>query len=167
MFPWKPECAQVSKETKMPTTATPLDAHLGYWLRYVSNHVSARFRKLLDAEGISVTEWVALRTLLDDGDTSHAGLMRQLGMTKGATSKVMSRLEARGLSRRELAAGRKREQALVLTPQGRRLVPRLAVLADQNDEHFFGHLPVRQRNALLASLQALVAHHALTEVPMA
>lgn len=143
----------------------PLEAHLGFWLRFVSNHVSMRFRQLLEARGVAVTEWVALRTLLNRNGTSHAELIAALGMTKGAASKVISRLEAKGLARRQLAEGRAREQVLVLTPLGKALVPRLAALADANDEHFFGHLPAASRKALMEALQALVKHHQLKDIP--
>ena len=144
-----------------------LDAHLGFWLRFVSNHVSARFAAQVEAEGASVTEWVALRTLFDKPQTTHAELIEALGMTKGAVSKVVSRLEEKGLARRELAEGSARDQVLRLTPQGRALVPRLAALADQNEEHFFGHLAPRERQALVTAFQALVAHHHLKAVPLA
>ena len=146
-------------------SAAPLEAHLGFWLRFVSNHVSTRFQALLEARGVSVTEWVALRTLLTQRETSHAALITALGMTKGAASKVISRLEEKGLAQRQLAEGRAREQVLVLTAQGRALVPRLAALADANDEHFFGHLPAHERQTLMDTMQALVQHHQLKEVP--
>ena len=146
-------------------SAAPLEAHLGFWLRFVSNHVSTRFQALLEARGVSVTEWVALRTLLAQRETSHAALITALGMTKGAASKVISRLEEKGLAQRQLAEGRAREQVLVLTAQGRALVPRLAALADANDEHFFGHLPAPERQTLMDTMQALVQHHQLKEVP--
>ena len=147
------------------STAAPLEAHLGFWLRFVSNHVSLRFQKLLEARGVTVTEWVALRTMLDQPETSHAGLIQALGMTKGAASKLISRLEEKGLARRALAEGRAREQVLVLTAAGRALVPQLARLADANDEHFFSHLGAAQRNALMHTMQALVKHHQLDELP--
>jgi len=149
------------------SAASPLDAHLGFWLRFVSNHVSARFSQLVEGEGSSVTEWVALRTLFDNTQTTHAELIQALGMTKGAASKVVTRLEEKGLARRELAEGSAREQVLRLTPQGRALVPRLAALADQNEEHFFGHLSAGERRALMAAFQALVSHHHLKQVPVA
>jgi len=149
------------------SAASPLDAHLGFWLRFVSNHVSARFSQLVEGEGSSVTEWVALRTLFDNTQTTHAELIQALGMTKGATSKVVTRLEEKGLARRERAEGSAREQVLRLTPQGRALVPRLAALADQNEEHFFGHLSAGERHALMAAFQALVSHHHLKQVPVA
>ena len=144
-----------------------LESHLGYWLRFVSNHVSARFRKLLEAEGMSVTEWVALRTLFDNAETTHAELIRRLGMTKGAASKIVTRLEEKGLAQRKLAKGCLREQVVALTARGTALVPQLSALADQNDAHFFGHMDRREREALMAMLQALVARHQIKELPLA
>jgi DNA-binding MarR family transcriptional regulator len=149
------------------SAVSALDAHLGFWLRFVSNHVSARFSQLVEDEGTGVTEWVALRTLFDKAQTTHAELIEALGMTKGAASKVVTRLEEKGLARRELSEGSAREQVLLLTPQGRALVPRLAALADQNEEHFFGHMSARERQALMSAFQALVSHHHLKEVPVA
>lgn len=146
-------------------TSSPLEAHLGFWLRFVSNHVSQRFRQQLEAQGVTVTEWVALRTLLAPGDASHASLIEALGMTKGATSKVISRLEEKGLAQRQWAEGSAREQVLALTARGRALVPKLARLADANDEHFFGHLPPVERQALLSAMKALVQHHQLKQIP--
>jgi DNA-binding MarR family transcriptional regulator len=147
--------------------ASPLDAHLGFWLRYVSNQVSARFQKVLEDEGTTVTEWVALRALFDKPQTSHAELIQSLGMTKGAASKVVSRLEEKGLATRRLAEGSPRGQVLALAPQGMALVPKLAALADQNDDHFFGHLSRAERNALMKTFKNLVVHHQFKEVPVA
>ena len=149
------------------SAVSPLDAHLGFWLRFVSNHVSARFAQLVEEEGATVTEWVALRTLFDKPQTTHAELIAALGMTKGAASKVVTRLEEKGLARRQQAEGSAREQVLLLTPKGRALVPRLAALADQNEEHFFGHMSARERQALMKAFQALAAQHHLNELPVA
>jgi DNA-binding MarR family transcriptional regulator len=147
-------------------SASPLEAHLGFWLRYVSNHVSTRFQTLIEAEGVTVSDWVALRTLWDAPHSTHASLIQALGMTKGAASKIVSRLEERGLAHRLLAEGSGREQVLALTPAGRRLVPRLAALADANDAHCFAPLSAAQREALQQSLQQLVHAHGLQEIPV-
>lgn len=151
---------------KPPRQASKLEDHLGYWLRHVSNHVSRRFQQLLEAEGSSVTEWVALRAFFGQEATGHAELIQRLGMTKGAASKIVSRLEEKGLALRQLAENAQREQLVRLTPKGRALVPRLSALADQNDEHFFGHLPDGQRDELRHILQQLVLHHDIHEVPI-
>jgi len=148
-------------------TPAPLEAHLGFWLRFVSNHVSMRFQKLLEAEGITVTEWVALRTLWNQNETSHAALILAMGVTKGAASKVISRLEEKELAERQLVDGRAREQSLRLTAKGKALVPHLAELANANDDHFFAHLQPAERRALMDAMQALVRHHQLKELPTA
>ncbi|CDW94828.1 MAG: winged helix-turn-helix transcriptional regulator [Betaproteobacteria bacterium] len=152
---------------KKQTALSPLEAHLGFWLRFVSNHVSSRFQQLLEDKGVTVTEWVALRTLWSQDETTHAELICALGMTKGAASKVVSRLEEKGLAGRQLADGRAREQSLSLTAAGKDLVPQLAALADANDAHFFGHLPAAERDALTQSMKALVQRHQLKEIPTA
>jgi DNA-binding MarR family transcriptional regulator len=154
-------------KTPKPLVASPLEAHLGFWLRYVSNQVSARFQSVLEDQGTTVTEWVALRTLFDRSETTHAELIQSLGMTKGAASKVVSRLQEKGLAARWLVEGSSREQVLALTPQGMTLVPKLAALADQNDEHFFGHLSQTERSALMKTFKSVVAQHQLKEVPVA
>ncbi|PPD42682.1 MAG: MarR family transcriptional regulator [Methylobacter sp.] len=148
-----------------PATTNPLDAHLGFWLRFVSNQVSGRFEKLLEAHDISVTEWVAMRALYQRSDVTHAELIGALGMTKGAASKIISRLESKALAVRRLADDRAREQVLCLTETGDRLVPQLAALADDNDAFFFGHLSDAQRLELMNLMKGLVSHHQLKQVP--
>lgn len=150
-----------------PSKSSSLDSHLGFWLRCVSNQVSSRFQKMLEDQGATVTEWVALRTLFDKRETTHAELIDALGMTKGAASKVISRLEEKKLATRRLADGSSREQVLMLTPQGMALVPKLAAIADGNDEYFFGHLRREERNALMKTFKNLVVHHQFKEIPVA
>jgi DNA-binding MarR family transcriptional regulator len=145
----------------------PLEAHLGFWIRFVSNHVSTRFQNLLQAQGSTLTEWVALRTLYDRPRTTPAELVEALGMTKGAASKVITRLEEKGLALRQLAIGSGRDKVLSLTDAGLALVPRLAAHANQNEEHFFGHLGSRERRALIRIFKGLVSHHQFKEIPVA
>ena len=113
-----------------------------------------------------MAEWVALRVLFEQVETSHADLIQRLGTTKGAASKIVSRLEEGGLAKRRTVGNAQRGQVLSLTRKGKALVPRLATLADQNDAHFFGHLSVTQRKALRDILKTLVALHQLREVPV-
>lgn len=149
----------------IPTPTSDLDAHLGFWLRFVSNQVSSRFEALLAEHSTSVTEWVAMRALYGNKTVTHADLINTLGMTKGAASKIISRLEAKGLAKRQPAKDSLRGQILLLTQAGNELVPKLAALADQNDAHFFGHLADNQRDGLLALMKALVSHHQLKQFP--
>ena len=152
------------KRTHIPK-ASALESHLGFWLRFVSNQVSSRFENLLAEHDVSVTEWVAMRSLYGRMDTTHAELISALGMTKGAASKVISKLEAKGLAERQLSKDSQREQVLCLTESGHALVPELAAIADENDAHFFGHLTDTQRQSLATLMKELVIHHQLKQVP--
>jgi DNA-binding MarR family transcriptional regulator len=62
-------------------------------VRHGGSFTCLRFQQLLEQKGVTVTEWVALRTLWSQDVTTHAELIDALGMTKGAASKVVSRLE--------------------------------------------------------------------------
>ncbi|HVC47331.1 MAG TPA: MarR family winged helix-turn-helix transcriptional regulator [Terracidiphilus sp.] len=146
--------------------ASPLAAHLGYWMRFVSNHVSHAFRLKVEAYGVTVAEWVVLRQLLDESPTRPSLLAERLEMTRGAISKLLERLEAKRCVVRSSAEGDRRYQSVRLTPVGRRLIPALAALADANDAEFFGHLSSDERQALMRTLQEIVSHSALQGVPV-
>lgn len=143
-----------------------LETHVGFWLRFVSNHVSGRFQGLVEQEGVSVSEWVALRHLLEPETTSPAALIEVLGMTKGAVSKIITRLEEKGLVSRNTLEADRRSQIVELTMAGRQLLPRLAALADQNDQQFFGHLAPAQREQLITIMQEIVRLQHLKSVPV-
>ena len=60
----------------MKQKVSGLEAHLGYWLRYVSNHVSHAFSMKLEALGVTVAEWVVLRELHDEDAVAPSAIAR-------------------------------------------------------------------------------------------
>lgn len=144
----------------------PLTAHLGFWLRFVSNHVSGSFRQKLAEHDVSVAEWAALRELFERNGIAPSQLATHLGMTRGGITKTIDKLVASGLAARAAHATDQRGQLLHLTPAGRRLVPKLAKLADQNEHEYFGHLPPETVQQMTSFLRDLVDHHHLRSVPL-
>jgi len=144
----------------------PLTAHLGYWLRFVSNAVSHAFARKLEDEGVTVAEWVVLRALWGEVALHPSRLAEQMGMTRGAISKLAERLIAKGLVAREASPHDGRAHTLSLTDAGRALVPRLAELADRNDADFFEHLAPDQRTTLEGLLRDIVRRRGLRAVPI-
>jgi DNA-binding MarR family transcriptional regulator len=67
---------------------------------------------------------------------------------------------------RTAAADDRRYQTVKLAPSGRRLVPVLAALADQNDQEFFGHMSAGEVAALIATLKEIVGRRQLKNVPV-
>jgi DNA-binding MarR family transcriptional regulator len=152
----------------MTRSATPaeLGAHLGYWLRYVSNHVSHAFAQKLAGQGVTVAEWSLLRVLYDAGATPPSTLAATMGVTRGAVTKLADRLAAKGLVARTASPTDGRAQTLALTDAGRTLVPTLAALADRNEAEFFDHLPAADRALLERLLKDIVRRRGLTAMPL-
>lgn len=150
----------------MSGPVSPLEAHLGYWLRFVSNQVSHAFSLKLAARAVTVAEWVVLRELYDRDAVAPSGLADRLGMTRGAISKLADRLAAKALITRTAGADDRRYQALALTADGRALVPELSALADSNDAEFFGHLAPEERATIEAAMRDIVRRLGLRSVPI-
>lgn len=143
-----------------------LEAHLGYWLRFVSNHVSHAFTLKVEARGVTVAEWVLLRELLQADGRKPSDLADKLGMTRGAISKLVERLRRKKLVKRSMAKGDRRFQTVALTVAGRKLVPVLAALADENDREYFGHLGREDASRLVSMLKEVVRRHGWKDVPV-
>jgi DNA-binding MarR family transcriptional regulator len=146
-------------------TVSDLKMHVGFWLRFVSNHVSHAFARKLLASGTTVAEWVVMREMFDDQETSPGVLAERIGMTRGGVSKLVDRLVSKKLITRRDRSDDRRFQSIALTAAGRRLIPQLAALADQNDEEFFHPLSAGERAALIATMRKLVQAHGLQTLP--
>ena len=149
-------------------TQTPdpsaLDAHLGYWLRFVSNQVSHGFSQKLATRDVTAAEWVLLRMIYAHDVGAPNRLARDLGMTKGAISKLVDRLVGKGLASKAQMAADRRHHDVWLTPAGRALVPELAALADANDAEYFGHLSAAERGVFETLLRDIVQRRGLAEL---
>lgn len=143
------------------TAATPSDltAHLGFWLRTVSNQVSHAFAAKLAAKDVTVAEWVMLRSLFGKEPTAPSRLAADMGMTRGAITKLADRLIGKALVARKAHGMDARAQTLALTAKGAALVPELAALADLNDAEYFAELSAAERAALERVLKRMAGRH--------
>lgn len=153
--------------TKIRKTQTSaLTDHIGFWLRLISNSVSQSFAQKLEATGVTVAEWVVLREMYSNHDeTSPSAVADLTGLTRGAVSKLISRLLEKGLVTRKEAAGDRRFQDIQLTAKAIRLIPKLAQLADRNDEEYFSGLSKTERHQLTGLLKKLAQRHQIRTFP--
>lgn len=150
-----------------PAYAIPdLESHLGYCLRYVSNHVSGAFAQALQARQVSVAEWVALWHIYNRQTMTPSELADLIGMTRGAISKVLAKLESKQWIARASDETDSRIQWITLTAAGQQLLPELAQLADANDIYFFGGLSHEEQTILRQLLQKLIQIHQWSNVPI-
>ncbi|MGA9824483.1 MAG: MarR family transcriptional regulator [Methylocystis sp.] len=148
-------------------TAVPeLTVHLGYWLRHLSNHVSHAFARKLAGRDVTVAEWTLMRMLYGREPTSPSQLADDMGLTRGAVSKLAERLIRKALLAREPRPDDGRAHTLKLTKKGAAVVPELAALADQNDAECFAQMRDEDRRTLERILKETVARLGITATPI-
>lgn len=150
----------------MAATISALEDHLGYWLRFVSNHVSRAFSTKIAALDITVAEWVVMRELFERVEIAPSEIADRIGMTRGGLSKLADRLIAKSLVARTADKTDRRYQRLALTRSGRALVPRLSAMADQNDARFFDHLSAAERRTVEDIMKKIVQRLGLRTIPV-
>lgn len=143
-----------------------LEAHLGYWLRRVSNRVSGEFARALQTRRTSVAEWVVLCRVREQPGITPGELAAALSLTRGAVSKVIDKLEAKNWITGSTSPEDHRVRLFSLTRQGRHVLPELAKIADGNDQMFFGVLDPEERATLRRLLSRLVELHQIGTVPV-
>lgn len=104
----------MSQAKRAVRAVSDLKEHAGFWLRFVSNHVSHAFaRKLLDS-GVTVAEWVVLREMYGREEMSSSDIAERIGMTRGAISKLVDRLVGKALVTRQDRRDDRRFQDIAL-----------------------------------------------------
>jgi DNA-binding MarR family transcriptional regulator len=160
------EVQRVRNQKKTVPSSPALETHLGYWLRLVSNHVSGNFARALQERSVSVAEWVALNQIQRWTDMTPAQLADAMGMTRGAISKVLDKLQEKKWIARATSEDDNRVQFLSLTQQGKRALPDLASIADDNDNHFFSALDASEQTTLRSLLSKLADVHRISNMPV-
>jgi DNA-binding MarR family transcriptional regulator len=92
-------------------------------------------------------------------------LAETVGLTRGAVSKVVAKLEAKMWLQARIAEGDSRVRLLSITREGRRILPILAKVADENDARFFNCLDANERHSLQKLLSKLADRHDIHDVP--
>src|SRR5271154_4018433 len=105
----------MTPRAKGKTAASELTTHIGFWMRLISNHVSYAFARRLETSGVTVAEWVVLREMYGGDDTTSPSAVAELtGLTRGAVSKLISRVLGKGLVTRKESSSDRRYQDVEL-----------------------------------------------------
>ena len=94
----------------------------GRLLRRLDKIMATFVESKFDDQGLSFQQWVALKVVRDGSVTNAGELARELGITTGATTRMIDLLEARGLLARSRAADDRRVVQVEITSEGRAAV---------------------------------------------
>ena len=91
---------------------------MGYLMKRITMSVVAQADKRLEAHGLTNTQWGPLMRLKLAGDSTVADLARWLNVDAGAMTRLLDRLEKKGLCHRTRSTEDRRVVWVGITPQG-------------------------------------------------
>jgi len=131
---------------------------VGYLMRRILNRMAQEIEAELEPSGLTHAQWLPLYMLSLGRATTAAELARECDLDAGATTRLLDRLERKGLCRRERSAQDRRVVLLSLTPEGRqaaRHVPQ--VLSHVHNQTLHGFSP-QEWEALKSLLRRMLGN---------
>lgn len=126
-----------------------LSSFLPYRLAFLAARVSRSYAEQYRARfGISVAEWRVMAHVHDAGAVSVRDLHLRADLEKSKASRAASRLEDRGLIRKETDERDKRLISLTLTKEGRAMMAEMIPLALSFEKDLLAKLSEEDRAAL-------------------
>jgi len=137
----------------------PYQTRLAFLLGAISNLTTATGSRLFRRTfGLGLGE-VRLMYVLDyEGPLTARQASRIIGVDKGAMSRTVASLEHRGIVRTRIDDVDARQRVIDFTPEGRRLVERVMVLALHREKQFYSILTNDELLVLSSLLQKLRSH---------
>ncbi|MDC8785267.1 MarR family winged helix-turn-helix transcriptional regulator [Roseateles koreensis] len=132
------------------------DESVGWLLRKLKQSIVQQADLQLHHVGLTHAQWAPLINLRLCGPRSTVALGRELGTDAGALTRLLDRLEAKNLVKRERCNDDRRVVTVSLSEEGRRITAELpAVLADVYNAHLKGFSEQEWR-LLLNLLQRMI-----------
>ncbi|OWQ92250.1 hypothetical protein CDN99_07885 [Roseateles aquatilis] len=140
---------------------------LGWLLRQIKQSMVCQADKLLGKHDLTHAQWAPMLRLRFNGPMSSAALARELAMDGGAMTRLLDRLEAKNLVRRDRSVEDRRVVMVSLTDNGVNAMSAApGVLSQVFNDHLSGFTDEEFRT-LIALLQRLVANgHAIRDAEL-
>ena len=112
---------------------------IGYLMKRIMLSIVYQADKRLEAHGLTSAQWGPLMRLKTTGGATVAELARWLNADAGAMTRLLDRLEKKGLCKRVRSTADRRVVQVELTPEGEAAIAEVpAVLAEVLNAHLAG-----------------------------
>ncbi len=155
--PFPPAWAEDTPTFYVPGQFTP-DQSIGYLMHRCLKSVLSQADSRLAPFGLTHAQWLPLFRLLKQGGGTVAGMAREQDQDCAAMTRVLDRLESKGLVRRERSSADRRVVHVNLTDEGRAIAERVrGVLSEVLNVHLRG-FSVEEWQLLTSLLQRVLAN---------
>ncbi len=119
--------------------AYTVEDSVGFLMKHVMMSIVAQADKRLGEHGLTNTQWGPLMRLRLSGESTVAELARWMQIDAGATTRLLDRLEKKGLCRRTRSTQDRRVVRVAITPEGEASIAEVpTVLSAIMNDHLTG-----------------------------
>ena len=134
------------------------DDSVGYLMRRVLMAITQAADKRLEPDGLTHVQWGPLFMLRSSRASTVAELARELQTDAGAMTRLLDRLEAKGLCRRERSTEDRRVVRIALTPEGEKAAAQVPVVLAQVMNETLAGFSRDEWGTLKSMLQRMLAN---------
>lgn len=145
-----------ARVTALKRKAAELFARPGFLVRRLHQIHVALYLQECEAFGTTPVQSSVMQVLLIKPGLDQAALSGEIGVDRTTASNVLSRLERRGLVRREGDAEDKRLRRAFLTEQGEAMLSDMQAALERSHRRLVAPLPEAEREAFIRALKLLV-----------
>lgn len=117
--------------TALPAPSVALDEQLCFALYAASRAVTARYRPMLEALGLTYPQYLVMMLLWEEDHQTVGQLGSRLALDSGTLSPLLKRLTAAGLVTRHRRVEDERSVAIALTDAGRALQEKAIAVSEE------------------------------------
>ena len=117
--------------TRLPAPSAVLEDQLCFALYAASRAMTARYRPLLDAIGLTYPQYLVMMLLWEEDNQTVGQLGARLSLDSGTLSPLLKRLTTAGLVTRHRRVEDERSVAIVLTDAGRALRDKADAISEE------------------------------------
>ena len=117
--------------TRLPPPSAVLEDQLCFALYAASRAMTARYRPLLDAVGLTYPQYLVMMLLWEEDNQTVGQLGARLSLDSGTLSPLLKRLTTAGLVTRHRRVEDERSVAIALTEAGRALQEKAGAISEE------------------------------------
>ena len=147
----------MSKTVEAPPTAS-IHTSVGYWAGLLARSMEAEFNRRLAPYGLTRMSYAVLGAMVFDTKSTPSDVADFLGLDRAAASRLLDKLEAQGLIRRDRDQGDRRAVTIRATSLGETLAHEMQAHSRAVNATFTADLTPEQTDAFIRTVKAMLAN---------
>ena len=127
-----------------------------FWIHRLSGLMQDRFNQQLREYEVTWPQWMVLNVLYHQMGRTPAKVAECIGIDRSAITRLVDRLESKGLVEREHDKSDRRSIKIHITSPGKQMMVRINDRAYQHQAHFLKDLHTSEQRALRSELQKML-----------